>query len=237
MYDNLDPDLHRRLLAASYALPVTERLQEIADEVYDLDHAGASDREIDRRIEEWTEQTGFGFDAFLADFQTEFAGSLFGSVDPKKLWNAYGFMPWLKECVRSIAFTDEPIPFLPLAAGCWLEDRNSDPPLLIAVMTPLTDTKLAAKQLVEKHREFYGKKASGNVRHDEVYNARMLDRHRRKMSYRDIAIQNLRDQYPEIIRNPRKYKKQLDTERERVIKAIKAAQELWNSRGFGDSTP
>ncbi|MHB1477598.1 MAG: hypothetical protein ACYCXD_08500 [Coriobacteriia bacterium] len=57
------------------------------------------------------------------------------------------------------------------------------------------------------------------------------------MSYRDIAIQNLRGKYPEIVKHPRKYQKQLDTERERVVKAIKAAQVLWNARGLGDSTP
>jgi hypothetical protein len=237
VYDDLEPSLVQRLQAASFALPITEKLREIADEVYEMDHEGRSDKEIDERIREWTDEAGFGYSAWLADFKTEFAGTLFEGFDLRKLWNAYGIEEWIAECVRSIAFTDEPIPFLPFAAGYWYEDRKSEPPRLIAVMTPLSDPKLAARQLVDKHRTLFGKVASGSPRKDEVFNARMLDRHRNGMSYRDIAIQNLRDRYPDIVRNPRKYKKQLATERERVVKAIRAAEELWNSRGLGDSTP
>ncbi len=80
-----------------------------------------------------------------------------------KLWEAYGVEPWLRECVRSVAFTEEPTPFLPFAAGYWIEDTWSEEPTLIAVMTPLTDPKLAAKQLIEKHKKMFGK-ASGSPR-------------------------------------------------------------------------
>lgn len=59
----------------------------------------------------------------------------------------------------------------------------------------------------------------------------MLARHRQGMSYREIAIQNLRDQYPDIVARPSKYKKQLGTERERVRKAIAADKEVWKERG------
>lgn len=237
MYDDLEPELLQRLQAASYALPITEKLQGIADEVYDMDHERRTDKEIDRRIREWANDAGYGYKDFVADFRADFAGTMFEKLDTRGLWEAYGMDEWLKECVRSIAFTDEPIPFLPFAAGYWMSLPNEDPPILIAVMTPLSDPKLAARQLLDKHREVFGKLASGSPRKDEVFNARMLDRHRQGMSYKEIAIQNLSDKYPDIIRNPRKYKKQLDTERARVIKAIKAAEELWNSRGLGDSTP
>lgn len=237
MYDDLAPELVQRLLGASYALPIPEKLREVADEVYDMDADGRTDKEIDAHIVKWMNANGFGYKEWVAELEQEMRGSLFeGIIDTQKTWRAFGLEEWFKECIRSIAFTDEPIPFFPLAAGYWLPMPNLDPPMLVAVMTPLSDPKLAAKQLIEYHRKLFGDKATTNPRVDEVFNARMLARHRAGMSYRDIAIQNLRGRHPDIVRNPRKYQAELDTERERVVKAIRTAQELWNARGLGDST-
>jgi hypothetical protein len=235
LYENLEPELVERLHAASYAIPVVDVLRDLADEVLDMDLGGASEKEIDARIDAWLADTGYSYEDWLqslGDTDVEFMSQFF---DMPKLWQAFGIGDWMRECVRSIAFTDEPIPFMPFAAGYWYEDKRSDPPQLIAVMTALSDPDLAARQLKEKHRKMFGSAARSSGRADELAGARMLARHRAKMPYREIAIQNLRNTYPDIVQHPHKYKKQIATERERVVKAIKAAQKLWNARGLGDS--
>jgi hypothetical protein len=234
--ENTPAELVRRLQATSYALSLGEGLQEIADTVYDLDASGATERQIDRRIHKWMNEHGFGYESWLAEVQEGFKGlPLFERFDLNKLWLAYGVEPWLRECIRSIAFTDEPTPFLPFAAGFWIEDDTQDPPVLIAVLTPLTDPELAAKQLKEKHRKMYGTRASGSPRKDEVFNARMLARHRAGMSYNEIAIQNLREQHPDVVTNPHRYRAELKTEREKVAKRVRAAEDLWKKRGLDSS--
>lgn len=236
MFDDLRPTLVQRLTAASYALPVVEALQDLADEVGDMDRHGRSDAEINAHIRDWMDDNEFGYESWVADFERDIAGvPVLQNFDTRKVWKAFGVEEWLFECVRSIAFTDEPSVFFPFAAGYWVEDANTDPPTLIAVMTPLTDPELAARQLVEKHRRVFGKLASGSPKDNEVFNARMLARHRAGMSYKEIAIQNLRDKYPDIITREHKYRAELMRERERVVKAVRAAQDLWKSRGLDSS--
>ena len=238
MYDDLEPSLVKRLQAASYALPVQELLREVADVVSDLDAKGATDSQINLLIHTWMEKNGFGFEAWRAGMEEDFKGvPLFEAFDKQKLWRAYGVEEWLRECIRSIAFTDEPIPFLPFAAGYWINDDTTDPPTLIAVLTPLSDPQLAARQLIEKHRKVFGKTASGSPHSNEVFNAQMLARHRAGMSYTEIAIQNLRSKYPDITANSRKRRPELEREKERVAKAVPAARELWKERGLDSSTP
>ena len=60
MSENTPAELVRRLQATSYALSLGESLQEIADEVYDLDAGGATERQIDRHIHAWMNEHGFG---------------------------------------------------------------------------------------------------------------------------------------------------------------------------------
>ncbi|MHB1477597.1 MAG: hypothetical protein ACYCXD_08495 [Coriobacteriia bacterium] len=124
MYDNLAPELEQRLRAASHALPVEDTLREIADTVLSMDQDGFTGKQIDAYILEWMDEHGFGYEPFLAEFTRDFAGTMFESVDPRKLWDAYGTEDWFKACIRSLAFTDEIIPFIPLAAGYWLEDER-----------------------------------------------------------------------------------------------------------------
>lgn len=236
VFENVASELVARLQATSYALSVGEDLQEIADQVYEMNAAGASEKQINRRIRKWMSENGMSYETWLEEVCQEFTDvPALDHFDLHKVWLAYGIEPWLRECVRSIAFTDEPIPFFPFALGFWIEDDTQDPPMLIGVMTPLTDPQLAARQLVEKHRMLYGKRASGSARKDEVFNARMLARHRAGMSYKDIAIQNLREAHPDIVGRPDRYGTELRRERERVAKAVRAAQELWKQRGLDSS--
>ncbi len=232
MHEGLDHGLARRLTAASYALPLEEVLRELADDVASWDEAGLGTKAIDSRILKWGHDNGFDFDDWARGFEEEFPGhrDTCPTLDLPKLWKAMGFEDWLIACVRSLAFTDTPIHFHPLAAGFWMPIPNADPPLLIAYMTPLTDPDLAARQLKGQFEKVFGPKAARKTRSNEVENARMLSRHRQGMSYKEIAIQNLRDRYPDIVSRPSKYSAQIKTERERVIKAIAASQAVWKER-------
>lgn len=237
--DDLDPALLDRLTAASFALGVEDAVRGIADDVagWDADHLTAS--QIDNRILEWAAAHGWDYDDWLQELERDRPGlwQAFPTLNPKRVWELFGFDQWLIDCVRSYAFTDEPIPFLPFAAGLWIEQPESNPPMLACYITALTDPQIAAKQLIEKHKRLFGAKAGRSTRAQDVDNARMLHKHRQGMSYREIAIQNLRDKHPDIITNPNKYRKPLKTERERVVKCIAAAEELWKERLPESSTP
>lgn len=230
-------DLVSRLQATSYALSLQQSLRDIADEVYDLEIAGASTKQVNRRINDWMKERGLDYETWFAEMDEQLKDAPFFKVlDWNKVWLGYGVEPWLRECIRSVAYTDEPTPFLPFAAGYWMVDDLSDEPTLIAVMTPLTDPELAASQLKKKHKEVFGIRASGSPRKDEVKNARMLAMSREGMSYQDIAIQNLREKYPDIITRQHKYRDAIRTEKSRVAKAVSAAKKLWKERGLDSST-
>ena len=182
MLEHIDEGLFKRLQAASYALPVVETFQDLADDVSGWTVDGISDKEIDKRIVAWLDDNGFGFDEWKAEMIADgFDAEKYG-FDYQRMWKAYGVHEWAIECVRSIAFTDEPIPFLPFAAGFWLEYPDADPPMLIAVMTPLSDPDLAARQVKEKHRTVFGAKATKASKRDEIEAAKMLQMKRHGMS-------------------------------------------------------
>lgn len=238
MADAFDPSLLTRLTAASYALPVEEALRDIADDVASWDAEGLPAREIDSRIRAWGKDLGFSYEDWLEELRQDMPelDELVPSLDTLKLYKAFKFEEWLIDSVRSLAFTDEPVPFYPLAAGFWLPLPNHDPPLLLGVMTPLSDPDLASKQVKGQFEQMFGKKAARKTKDTEVENARMLARHRQGMSYTEIAIQNLRGEFPDIIHRRHKYKAKIATERERVIKAIKAGDEVWKERLPDSST-
>lgn len=230
MLEQIDEGLLRRLQAASHALPVVETFRDLADEVSGWTVDGVSDREIDKRISSWLDEQGFGYEQWKVEMEADGIATLAPGLDLRKLWKVYGIEQWVIDCVRSVAFTDEPIPFLPFSAGFWLEYPEGDSPMLVAVMTPLTDPDLAAKQLKKKHREFFGAKATKSNKRDEVEAAKMLEMHRQKMSYREIAIQNLRSRFPDIVEHPTRHRAKIATEKDRVAKRIKSTEETWKER-------
>ncbi|TLM98657.1 MAG: hypothetical protein FDZ75_01860 [Actinobacteria bacterium] len=223
-------------MAASQALDVAGALRDIADDVAYWDVERVAPKEIDRRIDAWARGHGFDYDEWLADLQKEQPGVIESTgADPRKVWELMGFREWVRECVRSIAFTDEPIPFMPFAAGFWYRMPEADPPVLIAYMTPLSDPDLAAKQLKKQFRETFGPKGGRETRANEVENARIMRMHRDGMSYGEIAIQTLRRRYPDIIEHPHKYRAERKREKERVAKAVRAAEAVWKER-LGESS-
>jgi hypothetical protein len=239
VYEMLDPGLLARLTAASHASGIEDGLRDLADDVASWDAEGLTAKQIDKRIRAWGREHGVTAEEFRSDVLKDYAGheDLVSEIDFEKLWKAFGYEEWLIECVRSLAFTDEPIPFHPLAAGFWLPVPNADPPLLIGVMTPLSDPDLATRQVKEQFTKFYGKKAARKTKANEVERARMLAQYRRGMSHREIAIQNLRDRYPDIIHRPHKYKDKIETEKSRVAKELSVSDVVWKERGFDSSTP
>ncbi len=237
MTEPTDKGLLQRLQAASHALPVVDLLQDLADDVASWNASGVSEREIDKRIVEWLEENDMGFNAWHAGLEEEGFLALVPGLNTRRLYEVYGFEKWMIECVRSIAFTDEPIPFFPYTAGFMLEFPNDDPPMLMAIMTPLTDPDLASRQVKKKCKEFFGAKASKANKRDEVEAARMLQMKRQGMSYRDIAIQNLRNKYPGIIEHPTRYRQQIKTEKSRVAKRLQSAEATWKERLAESSTP
>lgn len=236
MIGELDEALVRRLQAASYALPVVEMLQDIADDVAGWTADGLADKEIDRRIVAWMNANECGFESWRTAFEDEGFTQVWPNLDVRTLWDIYGVEQWVIDCTRSIAFTDEPVPFFGFTAGFMIEHPEQDPPMLIAIMTPMTDLDLAAKQIRKKGREFFGAKAVKRVKRDEVEAAKMLYLHRQGMSYREIAIQNLRSRHPDILQHEIRYRREIATEKSRVAKRIASAQLTWNERVGESST-
>lgn len=238
MFEGDDASLIERLRATSYALPLVERMRDIADDVASWDAEGMGRREIDARILRWMADEGIGVESWLQEPEIAAIAERIPELDMRKVWNAYGVEQWLKECVWSVALTDEPTPFYPLAAGFMYDDR-SDPelPFVIAVMTPLTDVELAVSQIKNKLKKEFGNRAVRPTKKDEVDNARMLAWKRQGMSLRNITIQMLRDKYPEIVRNPRKYNSQIESKKSTYAKRIKAAEQVWKERHVDSSTP
>lgn len=238
MFEAVEPSVATRLMAASYAAPVVDRMREIADDVASWDAEGLSRKHIDGLIRQWMDAEGIGFAGWLEEPDVRAIAERFPEFDMQRLWRAYSFEEWVIECVWSVAFTDEPIPFYPFTMGYMYDDRsNPEFPLVVAVMTPLTDVKLAVRQIENKLNKEFGARAVRQNKKDEVRAARMLAMKRQGMSLKEIAIQTLREQYPDIVRNPRKYKAQIETEKSRVAKRIKSAEEVWKQRGVESSTP
>jgi hypothetical protein len=237
MFETVDSELMRRLKAASYALPVVEMFRDLADEVACWSVEGVSDKEIDKLIVAWLDEHECGFDAWMVAMEQDGIAALAPGLDLHRLWGVYGVEQWAVECVRSLAFTDEPTAFLPFTAGFMIDYPDDELPMLIAIMTPLTDLDLAGRQIKERGRAFFGDRAAKPNRRDEVEAAKMLHQKRAGMSYRDIAIENLRSTFPDIIRHPTRHRERIATEKDRVAKRIKAAQKTWNERLSESSTP
>ena len=120
--------------------------------------------------------------------------------------------------------------------------RGEDRPAVWAVATPFTDPEAMAKTFVRMCRKTFGKQAFREVSQHAPHGRphaftpeEMASMHERGMSYREIAIQSLRAEFPEIVGSPDSFKVEIKKERARIIKVIAAAHELWNLRIPKDS--
>lgn len=231
----LQPEVMERLKAASWATPVMEALQEIADQVADWTADGLSDRAVDARVVAWLEANGRGYTDWLEGADEDGVLALMSGMNPRAVYDAFGYEAWYIECIRSIAFDWEPAPFIPWLMGYYYSIPDDEVPMLVAVMTPMSDLKLALKQIEDSYKKLFGKGAARPSRVSEVQDAKMLYLRRQGMSYREIAIQNLRSKYPDIIGRETRYRREIATEKERVAKAIPAVEKRWKERGLDSS--
>lgn len=225
-----DDRLQDRLLAASYALPVQELLQDLADEIDGWWADGVPEDEIDRRATEWL-RSEIGDGSAELEQQWGWVKMLFPSVDLKSAYKQFGVEQWMIDCAKSIARTSEPLPFYPLAAGFYFVVPDDEFPMMVTVTTPFSDPELVARKLVKEHKKLFGTKAAKSTNTGEVEAARMLAMHRQGMSYREIAIQELRADYPDIIHTPHRYRKEISSKRSTIAKRIAALQKVWKERG------
>ena len=238
MFEDMAPSLAARLQATSYALGLDQSLLEIADVVYDMDAAGASERDINRRIHAWMNEHGLGYETW----REEVSEALGGPPDLRQARPQQGLARVRRGAVASGV---HPLARLhrgaharsfPSRAAFWFEDDTQDPPLLIAVLTPLIrprSRRQAAQGEAPQDVRQAGLGSPAQRRGLQRSDARQAQR--AGMSYNEIAIQNLREEHPDIVRNPHRYKAELKTERERVAKAVRAAERLWKERGLDSS--
>jgi hypothetical protein len=154
-----------------------------------------------------------------------------------QLLKALRFDEWLIECVKSVARTGKPLPFF-YAIGDVFVDKSlgEDDPLVWAVATSATNPEVVAKKFVRKCKEVFGSQVvkdqnprrmlPGQLTPAESYEKHVLQ----GMSYRDIAIQNLRHSSPGIIDNPHRYKRRIEQERARLVDEIERFAKLWGKR-------
>ncbi len=161
----------------------------------------------------------------------------------QKCLDAIGFEKWTVENIRRGAREETPLPLGIGVGGVWIDTTyGEDWAMVWAVATPHTHPDAMAKTFLRKCRVAFGTQASKDV---SQYSTRgrahvfspeeMAAMHQRGMSYREIAIQSLREEIPEIIERPEDFKSQINDERDRIIWVIRAARKLWSSRMPEDS--
>jgi hypothetical protein len=219
------------------AAPFAEFFQNLADEVDGWWADGVQEREIDERIRAWARDQEFDAESFVQN------APVLAHLTPEQrtaIGKALRFDEWSVACAKSIARTGKPIPFIYAIGDVFTDEKSleDDGEVLVwAVATRATDPEVVARKFVKVCKQTFGDQVSKEqrprVRHPgQMTPAQALAAHRQRdpMSYRDIAIQNLRRTYPNIIANPHRYKQQIATERSRVVDEIRAAEELWDKR-------
>jgi hypothetical protein len=158
------------------------------------------------------------------------------------LLDAIGFEAWFVENVRRGARDEDPLPFGSYVGGIFIDTSHQDFPTVWVVATPASDPDALAKTFVRKCRQTFGKQAFRAVYQFAVHGKphlytpeQMSAMHERGLSYKEIAIQSLREVHQGIVESPEQFKPEIETERTRIVKSISAARKLWNLRRPEDS--
>jgi len=237
MPDPEDEQLIGRAQELSDVIPLVELFQNLADEVEDWWVSGLPDSEIDEQILQGARELGWNTDMFFGNVP-ELASLTQDQV--AALVKALHLDEWTVGCVKAIARTGKPLPFI-FAIGDVFVDSTTlgdEEKLVWAVATRMTNPEVVAKKFVRRCKETFGDQVTKDLkpriqRPGQLTPAEAVaanNRGDRGMSYRDIAIQNLRHTYPEIIAKPWRRKFEIRQERERVVEEIRAARALWNKR-------
>ena len=229
-----DEQIQQRLLELSEWARVVDWFQDIADAVDEWWADGVAEDEIDRRIRAWLKANEFDPHEWIVD---DPALARFTEKEKHALIEALQINKWALASIKHIANTGKPLPFYPFMHGDVIVDNTTmgDGEVMIwAFATRFTDPSVVAAKFMAKCREQFGEQAFKNLDKSQEA-AEFVRMHRQGMSYKEIAIQSLREQIPEVVRHPELYKKQIKKERWRVIGAIKAQTKLWNERAPFDS--
>jgi len=229
----------RRAEAASLMLPWKQLAEGFAE------HAGIPLSELEDASDDFfaeiMAEMGLSRDVMVADIP---ALQLLPEADQKKLLDYFGVERWTAENVRRAVREEMPLPLGPIVGGVFVDVSNGDDfPIVWAAATSSTDPKAMARTFERQCLKTFGKQAARDVlqhskpgKTHEFTPEEMYAMHERGMSYKEIAIQTLRSQYPGIIGSPGSYKAEIKKERARIIWVIRAAQKLWSIRMPEDST-
>jgi len=239
MADTEDEKILARAQEVADVIPFVKLFQDLADDVDGWWADGVPERQIDEQIIARSRQLGFDTDEFVRgvpELRSLDAAQVNSSIKALRLDD------WTIDCVKSIARTGKPLPFIYAIGDVFVSSLGDEETLVWAVATSATNPEVVAKKFVRKCKETFGdqvtKDVKPRVQHPgQMTPAEALAANDRGMSYRDIAIQNLRRTYPEIIEHPRRRRLEIKKERERVVEEIRAARALWNKRLPHPSTP
>lgn len=234
MIEPEDRDLIKRAEDVSHAVPFVELFQDIADEVDGWWADGIPESEIDRRILAGTHELGFDARLFwdsvpvLRDITDE---------QRENLIRALRFDDWTVACVRSIARTGKPTPFI-YAIGDVFVDHTTlgdEGTLIWAVATEATNPETVSRKFVRKCKEVFGEHVTKEQRPKQKWTGQLTpaeaaEKKRQGMSYRDIAILNMRYDHPDVVEHPYRYKAALKAEKERLREEIATFNRLWGKR-------
>ena len=226
-----------RARAASFMLPWKQFAEILADHLeVDLDKIGYAD---DQMVLDVLAENGFTRETMVEGIP-EFL--LVPEEQRDALLDAIGFEKWMVENVRRGAREEDPLPFGLHAGGTWIDASHEDYKTVWAVATSMSDPDALAKTFVRNCKKAFGTQAFKDVSQHSPQGKehpftpeQMAAMHERGLSYKEIAIQSLRDEYPDIVADPDAYKTQIKREKERLIKVIRAAHGLWNLRMPEDS--
>jgi hypothetical protein len=229
-----DAAISKRAEDLAHAAGFVDVFQELADEVEGLWAAGVAEREIDRHVLARIREMGWDPREHFATFPEV---AHLTDDQREQILKALRIEDWGVECVKSIARTGKPLPFI-YAVGDVFVDTSAigdGTTLVWAVATSATNPEDVAKKFVRKCKEVFGdqvtKEQRPQIQRPGQYTpAEAHEKHRQGMSYRDLAVQNLRRTYPDIIAHPHRYRRETRTERERLVDEIARFAELWGKR-------
>ena len=222
-----------RAQAASLMMPWPMAAQVCAEKL-GVDYEAVSDL-ADEDVVGVLAELGFTREAWAAELPyTEF-------LSPQQLESileGLDLEPWFAENIRRAVREEDPLPFGLGVGGSFIDvSLGADSPMVWAVATSMSDPEAVSKAFLRNCRRVLGKQAFRDVsQHTPRTKAhrlspeQMVAMHARKISYKEIAIQSLRDEYPGITADPDGFKAVLKTERSRIIKVVRAAQALWKKR-------
>lgn len=217
------------------AMSLRNAFADAADDVEEMWRKGVPDTVVDRHLHAWIEEEGISARPFLDD---ERSLDHLTSEQKDMLAQALRFDEWIRECVKAIARTGKPLPFFYAIGDVFVDTdtlKEEGDSIVWAVGTRATNPEVIAKKFVKTCKQVFGDQVTKDQRPKQRHAGQLtpteaLGRFKEGMSYREIAIQNLRYDFPDVIEHPHRYRAEIKKERHAVIEEIRTAQKLWGER-------